>query len=76
MTTQGDPEPAHELAEIFAIEFSRLLVAIRHAIDTQDGVGLERASHSLKGVIGYFTDGVATEHATRLQVLARDNNFG
>jgi PAS domain S-box-containing protein len=74
--TDGDQELAEELIEIFLEEWPQLLAALREAIEQNDSAALERAAHTTKGAICYFSSGSAAHAALRLQEMAAGNNLG
>jgi PAS domain S-box-containing protein len=71
----GDPELAGELIEIFLEEWPQLLAAIREAIGENDCPALERAAHTAKGAICYFSTGNAAHAASRLQQMAIEGHL-
>jgi HPt (histidine-containing phosphotransfer) domain-containing protein len=71
----GDPELAGELIEIFLEEWPQLLTAIREAIGENDSLALERAAHTAKGAICYFSSGSAAHATSRLQQMALDGDL-
>lgn len=71
----GDPALAGELIEIFLEDYPQLLDRIRQAIDKNDSVALERAAHTMKGAISYFSNGAAAHAALRLQQMGDAGDF-
>jgi PAS domain S-box-containing protein len=71
----GDPELAGEMIEIFLEDWPQLLAAIRKAIGENDNVALERAAHTAKGAICYFSSGSAAQAALRLQQMAVESQL-
>jgi PAS domain S-box-containing protein len=67
--TDGDQELAGELIEIFLEEWPQLLTSIREAVEQGDSVALERAAHTTKGAICYFSSGSAAQIALRLEQM-------
>lgn len=73
--TDGNPELASELIEIFLGECPQLLTAIGEAIEQKDSVALERAAHTTKGAICHFSRGSAAKAALRLQQMGVAGDF-
>jgi two-component system, sensor histidine kinase and response regulator len=71
----GDRELMRELAGLFLGECPRRMSEIRQAIDRQDGTGLWRAAHDLKGSVGNFGARRAYEAAARLELDGRDQHW-
>ena len=71
----GNQELAGELIQIFLEDWPQLLAAIREAVEQNDSLALERAAHTAKGAISYFSNGNAEHAALRLQVMAVEGNF-
>jgi PAS domain S-box-containing protein len=71
----GDPELAGELMEIFLEDWPRLFAAIREAIEHEDRAELERAAHTTKGAISYFSSGSALHDASRLQQMGVEGDL-
>jgi PAS domain S-box-containing protein len=67
----GDIELAHELIEIFLTDCPRLVSEIREAVERDDGEALERAAHTTKGALGYFSNGPAIDAALQLQQMGQ-----
>ena len=64
-----------EMAELFFQSCPKSLARIREAVTRQDGNGLERAAHKLKGSLSHFTTHGAFEIAQHLVGMGRDNDF-
>ena len=73
--TDGNPQLAGELIEIFLEDWPHLLGAIREAVEENDSLAFERAAHTAKGAISYFSNGSAVHAALRLQEMAVEGNF-
>jgi PAS domain S-box-containing protein len=73
--TEGDPELAGELIEIFIEDCPQLLAAIREAIEQNDSVALDRAAHTTNGAICHFSRGSAAKAALRLQQMGVAGDF-
>ena len=73
--TDNDIELARELVEIFFEDCPKTLVEIRDAIEQGDSESLERAAHSMKGVLGYFSHSRSVEAALRLQTMGLDRDL-
>jgi two-component system, sensor histidine kinase and response regulator len=65
----GDRELARELVDIFFEDYPKLLSEIADAINNEDFKALERAAHSAKGALGYFSNQQALNAALKLQQL-------
>jgi HPt (histidine-containing phosphotransfer) domain-containing protein len=63
----GDIELARELVEIFLDDCPKLLSEIREAVERDGGAALERAAHTAKGALGYFSSGGAVRGVLLLQ---------
>lgn len=68
----GDVELARELAVIFLDDWPKLSSAIRKAIDSADAPKLDRAAHTARGSLGYFSKGGAVEAASRLEKMGAE----
>jgi HPt (histidine-containing phosphotransfer) domain-containing protein len=62
-----DIDLARELAGIFFEDSPRNMAEIQQAIEQGDAKKLERAAHSLKGALGYFSSGRSVDAALALQ---------
>jgi response regulator RpfG family c-di-GMP phosphodiesterase len=71
----GDIGLAREMAELFLRDWPHLLSVIREAVNCGDSKALERAAHTLKGVVGYFSNSRAVETAQQLEAMGRSNNL-
>jgi CheY-like chemotaxis protein/HPt (histidine-containing phosphotransfer) domain-containing protein len=71
----GDIELAHKLVEIFLGDCPHLLSVIREAVNCGDSKALECAAHSLKGVVGYFSNGRTAEMVLQLEAMGESNNL-
>jgi HPt (histidine-containing phosphotransfer) domain-containing protein len=71
----GDPDLAAELIEIFLEEWPQLLAGIREAIEQNDTTALERAAHTTKGAICYFSRGRASEAVSRLHQMGVEGDL-
>jgi CheY-like chemotaxis protein len=67
----GDPELLSEVVETFSDECPRLLSDVRRAVAEGDARGLERAAHTLKGLMGIFGAETAKEAALRLESIGQ-----
>ncbi len=67
----GDPDLAHEMAQVFLATAPSLMAEIRGAIALADGPRLEHAAHSLKASLGYFSSADSFDAAKRLETLGR-----
>jgi PAS domain S-box-containing protein len=72
---EGDRELLQQMIELFTNQAGSLRAEIRACLDRQDGPGLERAAHKLKGSIGNFGADAAVEAARRLEIMGRSVNF-
>jgi HPt (histidine-containing phosphotransfer) domain-containing protein len=71
----GDVELAQKLVEIFLGDWPHLLSVIREAVNCGDSKALEFAAHSLKGVVGYFSNGRTDEMVLQLEAMGESNNL-
>jgi CheY-like chemotaxis protein/HPt (histidine-containing phosphotransfer) domain-containing protein len=67
---EGNRELLRELVGLFLKDCPGHLVRIREAIACEDGPGLRRAAHALKGSVSNFAAGRASEAALRLERMA------
>jgi CheY-like chemotaxis protein len=61
-----------ELVEVFIADSEPLLSEIAEAIRRQDASRLERAAHTLKGMLRFFDAPAATDAAARLEELGHE----
>ena len=71
----GDMEPLAELVRLFLDTYPRTLSEVREAVARADPEAVERAAHSLKGSVSYFTAKGAFEAALSLEKMGRENNL-
>jgi CheY-like chemotaxis protein len=71
----GDASLLAQMIDVYLTENGRLLDQIAQAIAAEDGDGLRRAAHSLKGSCSYFAATTAQHAAARLEQLGRDRDF-
>ena len=71
----GDRELMVEVVGLFAEECPRLLSEIRDAIARSDAETLERAAHTLKGLMSTFGADAAREAALRLETMGRNDDL-
>ncbi len=71
----GDIELARELVEIFFEDSPKQMAAIRAAVAQSDSARLERASHTMKGVLGYFADEEGIKAAAQLQTMGESGEL-
>ncbi len=72
----GDIELLQQIVELFRVECSKLLSAVREAVRRSDGEALERSAHRLKGSIGIFGARRALAVVSRLEECGRAGDFG
>ncbi len=65
----GDMELLGELVELFLDNLPKLLSDIHAAIAGGDRHALQSAAHTLRGSVGYFSEGPAFQAALRLEML-------
>ena len=68
--TDNDIELARELVALYFEDSPRNLRAIHEAIEKGDSESLERAAHSIKGALGYFSHSRSVAAALRLETIA------
>ena len=71
----GDTGLAHELVEIFLDDCPKFLSEIREAVEREDSGSLERAAHTAKGALVYFSNGNAFKAVLRLQQMAVEGDL-
>jgi signal transduction histidine kinase/CheY-like chemotaxis protein/HPt (histidine-containing phosphotransfer) domain-containing protein len=72
---EGDRELLKKMINLFLAQTQKLLPEIRSAGERGDGNALERFAHKLKGSLGSFGAGRATEAALRLEIMGRSGEF-
>jgi two-component system, sensor histidine kinase and response regulator len=72
---EGDEELLRKMVGLFFAQAKKLLPEIRGAGERGDGKALERAAHKLKGSMGCFGAGCASEAAMRLEIMGRNGEF-
>jgi len=73
--TDNDGELACELIEIFFEDSPKTVAEIRNAINQGGAERLERAAHSLKGALGYFSGGRSVNAALALQTMGANRDL-
>jgi len=63
------------LVGIFLDDCPKLLLEIRRAVEREDSEALERAGHTMKGVLGYFSSDGAVSTALRLQQMGANRDL-
>jgi PAS domain S-box-containing protein len=71
----NDTSVARRLIDLFLQESGPLLDDIRHAIAERDAERLRRAAHTLKGSVGNFPAGAASDTAARMELIGFDGDF-
>jgi two-component system, sensor histidine kinase and response regulator len=71
----GDTQLFNELAGFFAEDSPALLEAIRAGLQRHDARTVERAAHSLKGLVATFGSEAAFESASSIEKLAQQGQF-
>jgi HPt (histidine-containing phosphotransfer) domain-containing protein len=64
-----------ELVELFQVDSRDLFGKLREALARQDGVGLTRAAHTFKGMVGNFCAPAAAQAALDLELAAKQSAF-
>jgi signal transduction histidine kinase/CheY-like chemotaxis protein/HPt (histidine-containing phosphotransfer) domain-containing protein len=72
LLTAENPATLTELLSEFAINAMRLVEAMEAALAAADGIGLQRAAHSLKGNAGTFGASELAVRAARVELRAKD----
>lgn len=67
-----DKEVVVEIIDIFISEYPDRMASIRKAIDEQNFEGLNKLSHSLKGVVANFYDDQTHQLARQLELKGRE----
>jgi HPt (histidine-containing phosphotransfer) domain-containing protein len=73
---EGDAELLRELVQLLLEDIPVRLAQIRSGLDTHDAETLRGAAHSLKGAAANLCADGVTEAARRLELAARDQDFG
>ncbi|MDD2337896.1 MAG: response regulator [Geobacteraceae bacterium] len=74
-SVEGDLGLLKEVVNIFLEEYPNTMKEIRDAIDGADSHRLNRAAHSLKGLVGNFGASAAFETALSLEMLGKENDM-
>jgi HPt (histidine-containing phosphotransfer) domain-containing protein len=72
---EGDELLLRELVQIFLEESPKQLAKLKHAIETENLVEVERTAHSLKGELVYLGLPDAAQHAKDLERMGRDRTL-
>ena len=72
---EGDVALLAQMVTIFEDESKRLLAALESAIRAGDARGVERAAHTLKGMVLNFTATSAAASAARLEYMGRNQKL-
>jgi two-component system, sensor histidine kinase and response regulator len=67
----GDKQLLAELAEVFLQEYPSLLCEARDSLLHKDSTRFERAAHTLKGRVAFFSIEVIREQALALEMMGR-----
>jgi two-component system sensor histidine kinase/response regulator len=70
-SVDNDPELLQEVVGMFMTESENSLAAVRKAIDDKSATGLDRAAHTLKGMVGNFGARAAVERALKLELMGK-----
>ncbi|MBI3923625.1 MAG: response regulator, partial [Armatimonadetes bacterium] len=72
----GNLQLAAEMVELFQTEdYPRLVTEIRDSIACRDSQGLQRAAHSLKGILGNLSATESFELALQLEAVGREGQM-
>ncbi|QVL29846.1 PAS domain S-box protein [Telmatocola sphagniphila] len=72
---EGDRELLEKMVLSFIKQSGKLLPELEKACLVRDADSLERKAHKLKGSMAGFSAGLATELASRLEIMGRNANF-
>ncbi len=72
---EGDSPLLAELAAIFLQDYPCLLNEIRDSVARRDHARLERAAHTLKGRLAFFTIDEMRKLALRLETMGREHDW-
>ena len=72
---EGDAMLLAQLVEIFEEDGGRLVASLEAAVRAGDARGVERAAHTLKGMVLNFTASTAASAAGRLEELGRNGRL-
>jgi HPt (histidine-containing phosphotransfer) domain-containing protein len=68
---EGDAALLAQMLEIFEVEGDRLVAVMEAAVGSGDASSLERAAHTLKGMVANFTADAAANAASHLEEMGR-----
>jgi CheY-like chemotaxis protein/HPt (histidine-containing phosphotransfer) domain-containing protein len=68
----GNKDVLASLVRVFLEDSARLLTEIRAAVEQGEAAPLNRAAHTLKGMVAFFGAGEATEAALQLERMGRE----
>ena len=68
----GNRQLAHELIDIFLVEYPGLLHAIHVSVAQNDGQAISRSAHAMKGTVSNFIDAGPTATALALEHAAAE----
>lgn len=71
----GDEGLLREIAGLFLEDYPKIVENIKDAVAAKDAVGLERASHGLKGAVANFGAEPAYQAALALEKIGRSGNL-
>ncbi len=71
----GSADTLREIADLFLIEYPKLLARAGQCASNGDGPGLQRAAHSLKGVLRNLSADPAAELAAGLEAAAQQQDW-
>ena len=72
----GDERLVRELVGVFRADAPRLVAEMAAALNEGDAPRLDRAAHSLKGMLGFFHLATATSSAAALEAMGRRGDLG
>ncbi len=70
-----DKEVVVEIIDIFIAEYADRMAALRKALDERNFDGLNKHSHSLKGVVANFYDDTTHHLARQLEMKGKEEIF-
>lgn len=71
----GDAGLLKEIADLFLIEYPRLMAELHQAYEQRDAYRVERAAHGLKGSVANFGSSIAADAAYKIELLGRDGSL-
>ena len=71
----GNAQLAHELVDIFLLEYPTLLQTVRAGASSNDSLSVRRAAHAMKGTVANFIDAGPTATACAIERAAAESRL-